>query len=258
MRPGHQSIKNESKTAERFGLIRKILTTLGLSEERVEELIALIEGWLGGDDDVGAGGVTGKTGLSYPYRLQDSFLTPAERDFYRVLVPAVAGWAVVFAKVRLGDLFKTVTPDSKEWYRARNRIERKHVDFVLVDQVSLQPLLGIELNDRSHQRKDRQERDQLVVRTFAAAELPLVGIAVRGSYAQDELERFLREKAGLRTTIAVRPEPAAPSVNTQLSEPACPQCGSPMVLRTARRGGNVGNQFWGCSKYPTCKGTVAV
>jgi hypothetical protein len=41
---------------ERFGLIRKILTTLGLSEERVEELIALIEGWLGGDDDVGRAG----------------------------------------------------------------------------------------------------------------------------------------------------------------------------------------------------------
>ena len=116
--------------AERFGLLRKLLTALGLSEERVEELIALVEGWLGGgDDETEPGQASEKAGLSYPYRLQDSFLTPAEQDFYRVLVPAVADWAVVFAKVRLGDLFKTVTPDRKEWYRARNRIERKHVVF---------------------------------------------------------------------------------------------------------------------------------
>jgi len=29
-----------------------------------------------------------------------------------------------------------------------------------------------------------------------------------------------------------------------------------MVLRTARRGPNSGNQFWGCAAYPRCKGTL--
>jgi hypothetical protein len=33
----------------------------------------------------------------------------------------------------------------------------------------------------------------------------------------------------------------------------CPKCGSSMVLRTAQRGSNAGNQFWGCSAYPDCK-----
>ena len=37
-------------------------------------------------------------------------------------------------------------------------------------------------------------------------------------------------------------------------DPSCPQCGSAMVKRTARKGGNAGGEFWGCSKYPTCKG----
>lgn len=32
--------------------------------------------------------------------------------------------------------------------------------------------------------------------------------------------------------------------------PACPQCGAAMRLRTGKRG-----QFWGCSRYPQCKGT---
>ena len=35
----------------------------------------------------------------------------------------------------------------------------------------------------------------------------------------------------------------------------CPVCSSSMVLRTARKGRNAGNQFWGCSRYPACRGT---
>jgi DNA-binding helix-hairpin-helix protein with protein kinase domain len=41
---------------------------------------------------------------------------------------------------------------------------------------------------------------------------------------------------------------------------ACPHCGGPMVRRTARRGRNRGNQFWGCSRYFStgCTGTRPV
>lgn len=39
---------------------------------------------------------------------------------------------------------------------------------------------------------------------------------------------------------------------------SCPACGSDMIMRTARRGRNAGNTFWGCSRYPTCRGTRAV
>ena len=38
-----------------------------------------------------------------------------------------------------------------------------------------------------------------------------------------------------------------------MSGVTCPKCNSPMRLRTARRGKNIGNQFWGCSRYPSCK-----
>ncbi len=37
--------------------------------------------------------------------------------------------------------------------------------------------------------------------------------------------------------------------------PACPKCGQPMALRTARRGRHAGSQFWGCQNYPDCSGT---
>jgi hypothetical protein len=35
----------------------------------------------------------------------------------------------------------------------------------------------------------------------------------------------------------------------------CPLCSSSIKLRTARRGRNTGSQFWGCSRYPACRGT---
>ena len=35
-------------------------------------------------------------------------------------------------------------------------------------------------------------------------------------------------------------------------DPLCPECGGSMALRTNRQSGN---KFWGCTKYPNCKGT---
>jgi hypothetical protein len=38
----------------------------------------------------------------------------------------------------------------------------------------------------------------------------------------------------------------------------CPNCGSEMKLRTARKGQKAGSDFWGCSRYPKCRGTRSV
>ena len=38
------------------------------------------------------------------------------------------------------------------------------------------------------------------------------------------------------------------------SEMDCPTCGASMIKRTAKRGSNAGNAFWGCSNYPSCRG----
>lgn len=34
----------------------------------------------------------------------------------------------------------------------------------------------------------------------------------------------------------------------------CPMCGASMVRRIAKRGGKAGQAFWGCSRYPGCRG----
>jgi YVTN family beta-propeller protein len=51
--------------------------------------------------------------------------------------------------------------------------------------------------------------------------------------------------------------PAAPSFAsaTPGGVPSCPVCLAPMVLHKARRGPQQGSLFWGCSRYPGCRGT---
>ncbi len=47
-----------------------------------------------------------------------------------------------------------------------------------------------------------------------------------------------------------------PSTKEVPAAPVCPICGSPMVLRCAKRGKRAGKKFWGCSAYPKCHGIV--
>ena len=51
-------------------------------------------------------------------------------------------------------------------------------------------------------------------------------------------------------------EPTPPSVDGKFAdlttEKICPKCGKTLVLRTAKKGDNMGNQFWGCSGFPKC------
>lgn len=41
-------------------------------------------------------------------------------------------------------------------------------------------------------------------------------------------------------------------------EPLCPICSSKMIKRTAKKGKNAGNTFWGCSQFPNCRGVESV
>ena len=47
-------------------------------------------------------------------------------------------------------------------------------------------------------------------------------------------------------------------VKEKQSTIACPKCGSPMVMRETKKGPNKGNKFWGCSKFPKCRGVVTI
>ena len=59
--------------------------------------------------------------------------------------------------------------------------------------------------------------------------------------------------AGNAKTPAMQATPS--HAKTAPSTPSCPVCATPMVQRTAKRGSSTGSAFWGCSGYPSCRGT---
>jgi len=186
-----------------------------------------------------------------PYRLRDDFLSAAERSFYQVLTNVVGNRAVVCCKVNLADLFFVPRSPSSQGYR--NRIDRKHVDFLLCAPATMKPLCGIELDDSSHARADRQSRDEFVDHVFKASKFPLVRIPAKSSYAPRTLRTILEPH--LSTETAANPQSQRESVT---EPPLCPKCGIPMVHRTAMKGANAGKPFYGCSNYPKCSQIVAV
>ena len=51
------------------------------------------------------------------------------------------------------------------------------------------------------------------------------------------------------------------SITNQSSETEsilCPKCGAPMIKRVAKKGDNAGKAFYGCSRFPSCRGIVNV
>lgn len=72
----------------------------------------------------------------------------------------------------------------------------------------------------------------------------------------DALTRMIAEvqRSG---NMQPQPEPA-PAPGSATVAPTCPACQSAMILRTARKGPNAGNQFWGCSGFPGCRMVLSV
>ena len=237
---------------DRFPVVRKILAALGLPAEAIDDIVERILDWLSAKEEPA-------TGLAaYPFHLRDDFLSPAEASFFQVLRRVTGQQVIVLAKVNLNDLFFAQTGDPRRNRAVSNRIDRKHVDFLLCDAQTLRPVLGIELDDRSHERPERKARDELVDGVFAAAGLPLLRVPTRVSYAPEELVALIQPCFGATepsvSPASEAPEPAQGAPVTQ----ACPKCGAAMALRTAKSGPNAGGQFWGCTNYPRCRTTLPV
>ena len=68
----------------------------------------------------------------------------------------------------------------------------------------------------------------------------------RATELHSKIEAHLRREA---LPLGARAQPTPEG-----ADPDCPDCGAPMARRTARRGPNAGNQFWGCTEFPECRG----
>jgi hypothetical protein len=197
-----------------------------------------------------------KTPAEYPYQKEPSLFTPAEKAFFMVLNEAIGETYYIMGKVRLADVIKVKPGLARpEWQKAFNRIQSKHLDFVCCDPNDMSVRFAVELDDKSHDREDRQERDAFLDAAIEKAGIPLVRFAVKASYSVQEIKDTIQGKL---TAPTATPPQSNVQPSTAPTTPTCPSCGGDMVKRKAAKGENAGQEFWGCSNYPKCRETMPI
>lgn len=142
-----------------------------------------------------------------PYSKKKYFFSAAERSFYEILRRLAPAEHTVFAKVRLADLVY-VSKGTTSWQSHFNRINRKHLDFVLCNR-DLAPVVAIELDDASHDEEDRQSRDELVDQVLSAAALPILHVRAKRAYNPGEIRQMLSPYVQVQSPVAVTHSDAA-------------------------------------------------
>lgn len=126
-------------------------------------LILLVLSWIGNKRGSGEVIYVGKPVLS-----------PWEQRVIQTLMDQLSDGLHLCPQVRLADIVKVESPDRSAWQGAFNGIASKSVDFVVMDLSNGNPILVIELDDRTHNRTDRQKRDALVNEVLSQACISLV------------------------------------------------------------------------------------
>lgn len=116
-----------------------------------------------------------KTSTVYRYNRKYVIMTEREQEFYKKLKLVCGDSILIFPQIHLSSLFfhNVKGQNFKLAFRFINRLS---VDFVLVDSRNFKTLLAIELDDSTHNEKDRIKRDLIVNDIFKKANFPLLRV----------------------------------------------------------------------------------
>lgn len=136
----------------------------------------------------------------YPYKINNPIFSPKEGYFYRDVRPIADKLGLlVFTKMRLADLLYIPkgTADYQKWF---NRIKAKHIDFIFVDREMHIKLL-VEVDDPTHNKPDRQARDEEVDEIFRQQGLEVLHLRAWGKqYGADDLETIITNALNVQKT----------------------------------------------------------
>ncbi len=107
-----------------------------------------------------------------PYVKKKYLLTQSERKLFAILNESFSQQYYIFPQIHIASIIN-VKSGTREWQKYFNKIIRKSNDFTIFDKVNISPLLAIELDDITHDREDRIERDGFVDSAFNAAGIPI-------------------------------------------------------------------------------------
>ena len=112
----------------------------------------------------------------YPYK-ERKLLTNNEYRFYYNLVQLADKYNLsVQVKMRLADIIEVDKSKitNQEYMSYFGKIKSKHIDFVLTHKYTMQMIAAIELDDKSHKKQNRIERDAFVNNALTAAGIDFI------------------------------------------------------------------------------------
>ncbi len=85
-------------------------------------------------------------------------------------------------------------------------------------------------------------------------------ILIDGKALEREIRRQAKSRSNITDIASARRERERPMQTVVVLDtpPDCPNCGASMVKRVAKQGSHAGKAFWGCSRFPKCRGTRAL
>ena len=205
------------------------------------------------------------------FEKKNTLLTKTENKFYQELISIIPKGYQIFAQVRMEDVLKVKKGyNKKDNFKYRNTIKSRHFDFVVCDQKTSKILLAIELDDKSHKKKSTKMRDEFVNAICENTGLKLLRYKVSSKYdlnkitsdlspeiilpMQDPIIEYTLKKeseSNIKETIQTESLKVVKEPETSIK--TCSKCESEMVKRTAKKGKNIGKQFWACSAFPKCR-----
>ena len=134
-----------------------------------------------------------KIATSYHYKKKQRIMTDHEFAFYTILNDAVGGDYYILTQAHLSSFIDHKVP-KQNWKAAFRHINSKSVDYLLCNNQTLEPVLAIELDDRTHELEDRILRDKEIERIFTESSLPLLRMPSHGSLTNLELKQIVNER----------------------------------------------------------------
>lgn len=132
----------------------------------------------------------------HPY-IRREFLTKNEWFFFKSLKQITAKYNLhILSKVRVADLIQVNKFKTNEYMKYFGKIKSKHIDFVLCNPENLYPLLAIEVDDNSHDKTNRKERDNFIDIAFYNANIPILH-----TRSTNDLENKICEMLNLNITV---------------------------------------------------------
>ncbi len=124
-----------------------------------------------------------------PYTPKWNFMTPSEYKFFKIIEQIAGDKYYIIPQVQLTNLLY-ISLYNKQHRAYRNKIDRKSVDFAFFTKEDYKFHLAIELDDSSHEREDRIERDEFVEEAMEDAGLKLLRIKLRPVYNIEFIENL--------------------------------------------------------------------